>query len=76
MRLFESVSGLRFPWRLTAGVVSFAAAALIAGEWANGYEAWPSWDLALHVVSAVVLSAVGMALALLATAGGRPCTAL
>ncbi|WP_156801036.1 hypothetical protein [Oceaniovalibus guishaninsula] len=76
MALFQAVSGLRFPPRLTIGVVAFSAAALLGGEWADVYEAVPWWDLALHAASAWMLAAVGMALGLLATAGARPRTAV
>ena len=74
--LFSRVSGLDVPFRLTAGVLLFCAAALLFGELADGYEAAPWWDLMLHVVSAAALGVVGLALALLPTAGARPRTAV
>lgn len=76
IRLYEAVSGIAVPGRLTAGVALFAGAALIFGELAGGYERVPILDLGLHAVSAAALATVGYALALLPSAGARPRTAL
>jgi hypothetical protein len=76
LRLYEAVSGVRLPGRLVLGAAGFAAAALILGERWNGYERFPALDLILHVVSMAVLACVGLALALMPTAGARPRTPL
>lgn len=76
IRLYEAVSGILVPRRLTAGVVAYALAALLLGEYLDGYEAVPALDLILHALSGAVLAAVGMALALLPTAGAPPRTPL
>ncbi|CUH40452.1 hypothetical protein JSE7799_03184 [Jannaschia seosinensis] len=70
MLLFEAVSNITFPRRLIVGVVGFALSALLLGEHLQFYETFVWWDLALHAVSAWILSIVGMGLALLPTAGG------
>ncbi|PRY93091.1 hypothetical protein BCF33_1957 [Hasllibacter halocynthiae] len=69
---FEALSGLRFPFRLHAQIAIFVAAALLLGEWSGIYEAVPAWDLALHLVSAAVLSVAGLGLALTLTGGTWP----
>jgi hypothetical protein len=74
IRLYEMASGIVVPRRLTLGVAAYAAFALIFGEYLDGYEALPWLDLALHATSAWVLAIVGMALALLPTAGAPPRT--
>ncbi|TDL77709.1 hypothetical protein E2L08_13050 [Palleronia sediminis] len=76
MILFEAVSGLRFPRRLIVIVTGFAAATLLLGEALQTYEELPWWDIALHGSAGTVLAAVGMALALLPTAGATPRTGL
>jgi hypothetical protein len=76
IRLYEAASGVAVPRRLTAGTVLYALAALLFGEAWDGYEAIPALDVALHGLSAAVLAAVGMALALMPTAGARPRTAI
>ena len=74
--IFTAMSGIRFPRRLVVGTFVFALTALLYGEFADGYEALPWWDMLLHVVSAAVLSVAGMGLALLPTAGGRARTSV
>ena len=69
---FEWASGLRFPLRLHGGILAFTVTTLLLAEWADGYEAVPVLDTALHALSATVLSVLGMGLAFTVTGGGKP----
>ena len=69
---FEWASGLRFPLRLHGGILAFTVTTLLLAEWADGYEAVPVLDTALHALSATVLSVLGMGIAITVTGGGKP----
>jgi hypothetical protein len=69
---FEGISGRTVPKRFTGFVLLFSLAALFAGEWSDLYETLPWWDLALHGISAAVLSGLGVVLALIPSGGARP----
>ncbi len=73
---FTRVSGIAFPAGLTTGILVFSGAALLLGELAGFYGAYPWWDVGLHLVASAVLGIVGMALVMTATGGARPVVAV
>ncbi|WPY96136.1 hypothetical protein T8T21_16625 (plasmid) [Limimaricola variabilis] len=73
--LYTRVSGIHMPRGLASGVLLYCLAAFVAGEAVGLYQNSAVWDLALHVLSAMVLALAGLALALLPTAGAPPRTA-
>ena len=75
-RGFTLISGVRMPSGLATGVLVFSLAALVAGEMGGLYATTAWWDVALHLVAAAALAVLGMALALLPTAGASPRTAI
>lgn len=75
-RAFTAVSGIVFPAGLGTGILAYNAAALLLGEIAGFYVTLWWWDAALHLVASAVLSVVGMGIAMLATAGAPPRTAV
>ena len=75
-RGFTLISGVRMPSGLATGVLAYSLAALVAGEMGGLYATTAWWDVALHLVAAAALAVLGMALALLPTAGASPRTAI
>ena len=75
-RAFTLISGVRTPSGLATGILLYSLAALVAGEMGGLYATTAWWDVALHLVAAAALAMLGMALALLPTAGASPRTAI
>ena len=73
--LYTWVSGIVMPRGLATGILVYCLCAFSLGEAAGFYAAIPVWDMALHFVASAVLALVGVALALLPTAGAAPRTA-
>ena len=73
--LYTRLSGIVLPPALAPGVLAFCLCAFVLGEAGGLYRTSAVWDLMLHFTASAVLALVGVALALLPTAGAAPRTA-
>lgn len=73
--LYTWLSGIVMPPGLATGILVYCLCAFGLGEAGGFYRDVPLWDVTLHALAAAVLALVGVALALLPTAGAAPRTA-
>ncbi|WP_341212987.1 hypothetical protein [uncultured Limimaricola sp.] len=73
--LYTRVSGIVMPRGLATGILVYCLCAFGLGEAGGFYRDVALWDTALHALASAVLALVGVALALLPTAGAAPRTA-
>ncbi|SDE80013.1 hypothetical protein [Limimaricola pyoseonensis] len=75
-RGYTRISGIEMPAGLGSGILVFCLCAFVLGEAGGLYRTSAWWDMALHLTASAVLALVGVALALLPTAGAPPRTPL
>ena len=73
---YTLLSGIEMPRALTTGVLVFCLCAFVMGEVVGLYRTNGWWDVGLHLLASAVLAIAGVAMALLATEGAPPRTAL